>query len=436
MKLLTVGLTRGTNLLVGLLRGIHRSVPLSIRKRYYPFLARWHERLIRLGLDVYFPPVFIFSGRAPKTGRPLAFAYAGTDEIAQEYWARLALADGFTRSSVGRRRSRYVSKRIREAHPECAFVLVEHTDPLLPALLKEPGFRIPLWMDMEVVLPNLSQGGWGHQRRDIARRIRKYGLSYELSKDSSHFQDFLRDMHLPYITERFEEGALQPDADYLSKVLSKGELILVRQGNETVGGCLFEYFPKMVWMRKLGVRGGDWEYVKQGVVGALYYFLMKEMEPRGYEKIYLGGTRPFLNDGVTRFKSSLNARLVPKAKAAGPVALWLSVLDDSPALDEFLISNPFVHFPQPDKPYRAVFTRPEGEGWYEQLEKTLRVSDCRGLVETTVFVLGGKQELFDVRKALSESEAVLNGESLRNGSRTRPHVIGMARHAGAVSSPL
>lgn len=394
-------LSSGLGLLVDLLRRIHRKVPPSIRRRYYPILSRWYDRLIRLGLDVYFPPVFFFSGQANGSDLPLSFAYAGTEKTAREYWAQAVLAPGFSVQRLGRRLSWRIAGRLRSEYPEFGFVLVEHTASSLPRVSRTPGFRTPFWVDMEVILPNLSQGGWGHQRRDIARRIRKYGLRYELSKDPMDFQDFLENMHLPYITNRFDEGALHPDANYLTEVLSRGELILVKKEQEVVGGCLFEYFPTMIWMRKLGVRDGDWRHVKEGVVGALYYFLMEVMEDRGYEKIYLGGTRPLLNDGVTRFKASLNAQLVPNVRAVGPVSLWLTMLTRSPGFEEFLVGNPFVYFPQPDRPCRAVFTRPGSDGWEDQLTQVLRVSDCRGLMGTTVFALGGGEALSAAEEAVS-----------------------------------
>jgi hypothetical protein len=369
-------------------RRIHRKIPLRIRRRYVPVLYGCYHRLKDRALDVYFPPVTILHGKAIESGLPLAFAYAGTEETAREYWARMTLAPGFGRRSLGRCPSWRIGGRIQREHPECAFSLMEHTAPMLKSLSRRPGFRLPFWVDMELVLPNLHQGGWGRQRKDLARRIRKNDLGYEFSKDPADFDDFLRNMHLPYITKRYANAALIADARYLSRVFSRGALVLIKKGTDIVGGGLFEYFPGMIRMRKLGVRDGSWEYVRQGVIGAIYYFMMVEMEERGYEKIYLGGTRPLLSDGVTRFKSSLNARVVSRVEAAGPVALWLTILRDSPALRGYLVNNPFIYFPEPDKACRALFVRSDPHGWDERIAAALRASDCNGLMETTVFVLG------------------------------------------------
>lgn len=136
------------------------------------------------------------------------------------------------------------------------------------------------------------------------------------------------------------------------------------------------------------MRDGDREYVRQGVIGAIYYSLMMEMEERGYEKISFGGARPFLSDGVTRFKWSLNGRLAADSEAPGSMALWLTLIKDSPPLRDFLVDNPFIHFPEPDQPRRAIFVRAESDDSRGSLHETLHASHCPGLTGTTVFVLG------------------------------------------------
>jgi len=432
-------LLRPVRSLLGLLLKMHRKIPLRIRQRYVPAFYEAYSRIKDRGLDVYFPPVTVLHGTAPDSGRPLAFAYAGTEENALEYWGRMALAPGSGRKPLGRCLFWRIPRRIQKAWPECDFLLTEHTAPMLSSLSRKPGFRIPFWVNMEVPLPNLHRKEWKRQRKDLARRIRKNGLDYEISKDPEVFQDFLWNMHMPFITQRFEETALLPDVRYLERVFSRGGLILIKKGKDannekdteegpdtkkgtdatnetdatngtdTVGAGLFEYLPGMIWMRKVGVRDGDWEYVRQGVIGAVYYFLMTEMEEQGQEKISFGGTRPFLRDGVTSFKSSLNGRLALDSEAPGAVALWLTLRRDSPALRDFLAENPFIYFPEPNEPRRAIFVRGESDDWREALPETLHATECPGLKGTTVFVLGQTDggSLTDVASEASPSQPEL-----------------------------
>lgn len=385
-------LLRPVRSVLGFFLRLHRKVPLRIRRRYVPVFYEAYHRVKDRGLDVYFPPVTVLHGTAPDSGLSLAFAYAGTEETAREYWGRTALAPGYGRKPLGRCPFWRIRRRIQKVWPECAFLLTEHTAPMLPSLSRKPGFRIPFWVDMEVPLPNLGRKEWKRQRKDIARRIRKNGLEYEISKDPEFFQDFLWKMHVPFITQRYEETALLPEVRYLEGVFSRGALILIKKGRDTVGGCLFEYLPGMVWMRKLGVRDGDWEYVRQGVIGAMYYFLMMEMEEQGQGKISFGGTRPFLRDGVTSFKLSLNGRLASNSEAPGAVALWLTLMRDSPALRNFLVENPFIYFSEPNQPRRAIFVRAESDEWRGSLPDTLHATECPGLTGTTVFVLGRMED--------------------------------------------
>jgi len=362
----------------------YRKIPLAIREPFTPVLYKYYYR-VRSAFYALYPMVFVFEGQARGNGLALSFAYAGSDDATREYWSHTLLTSSFKRHSLGRCFFLRVLPVLKKKHFNCDFIFIEHLYLTLQFFGRTKGFRIPSWIKMEITLPNLDKKVWQAKKADIQRLIRKHHLEFELSRDPDRFDEFYYGMHVPYIKERFEEAALVEDPKDLRDAYARGGLLLVKKGPEVLAGVLFEYLPQKVRLRKLGVRDANWQYVRWGVISAMYYFVMLEMEKEGYEKILIGGTRPLLTDGVTRYKISVNARLLP---VIGGTCLWLRLLKDTPALKDFLTRNPFVYFPKPNQPRRAIFLNVDPDFKPERIEEIVQDSACEGITGTDLFVFG------------------------------------------------
>ena len=62
-------------------------------------------------------------------------------------------------------------------------------------------------------------------------------------------------------------------------------------------------------MRDIGIKNGDRSLLRTGVATAAYYFCMKHLDKRGYDRVSLGLCRPFLDDGLFNFKQKWQPRL-------------------------------------------------------------------------------------------------------------------------------
>jgi hypothetical protein len=60
-----------------------------------------------------------------------------------------------------------------------------------------------------------------------------------------------------------------------------------------------------VFLKRVGLIDGKHEYLTHGVKGAFYYFGILEGLKRGCKYVDLGGSRPFLTDGLTRHKIAM-----------------------------------------------------------------------------------------------------------------------------------
>lgn len=93
---------------------------------------------------------------------------------------------------------------------------------------------------------------------------------------------------------------------------------------------------------RLGLLDGNEEYLRHGVVGALYYFGILEGQKMGCRYFSVGGTRPFLTDGLTKYKIGLGAEFVSDHSLTREY-LWFGMNENSSGAKEFIHNNPFVH---------------------------------------------------------------------------------------------
>jgi hypothetical protein len=177
---------------------------------------------------------------------------------------------------------------------------------------------------------------------DVTRRIRKHNLTYEILTDKKSFNYFNEKMYLPYMTKRHGEEALIDDLNTIWKSSPAPVLIAIMEHGVIVGASLIRKSGESLYFKRMGLLDGNNDYRRHGVIGALYYFGIVEGQRMGCRYFDLGGTRPFLTDGLTKYKMGLGAEFVPELSSRKEY-LWLGVNEHSIVAKEFISNNPFMH---------------------------------------------------------------------------------------------
>jgi hypothetical protein len=115
----------------------------------------------------------------------------------------------------------------------------------------------------------------------------------------------------------------------------------IKENGMTVGMSLFSTSGEQLFLLRVGLLTGNNEYRQHGVLGASYYFSIIEGQKMGCKIIDLGGSRPFLTDGVTCFKVGLGAEFESNSSNQDEL-IWFSINKDSAAATEFIKNNPFM----------------------------------------------------------------------------------------------
>jgi hypothetical protein len=97
-----------------------------------------------------------------------------------------------------------------------------------------------------------------------------------------------------------------------------------------------KYGPRLAYN---GVLDGNMEYRRDGALAATYYFAFQYLEGKGYNSVNLGGSKPFIRDGVLKYKTKLSQRIIGTEPNDG---FMLKAVSDTAATRSFFCSDPFI----------------------------------------------------------------------------------------------
>lgn len=207
------------------------------------------------------------------------------------------------------------------------------------------GFHVlPAWvqlffpLDADPVRIAQRLGSW--VKRDIRSIISK-GLTYEITHDSYWFDEFYDKMYIPHIQARHGNTGIVRGRKRLRYYFDNGCIMLVKRGEKLLGGCLMMPVEDVLMWPFLGVIDGSREAIKEGGATALYWFVMNWAFESGFKSINFGHCRPFITDGVLRYKLKWGMRITNDDDAVRDIAI--KVNPNSIQGKRFLAQNPFLH---------------------------------------------------------------------------------------------
>jgi hypothetical protein len=213
-------------------------------------------------------------------------------------------------------------------------------------------FILPSWVGgVKDLNKGIQLAGQDSQIKSDIRRIRKNRLGYRVTNNEKDFERFYHEMYLPYIKKIYGNFAFLMTHDEMKATFPQSKLFLITQDGEDIAGGIHVYDgTKQVRAWSIGVKGGDREWVKMGALSALEYFETVYLLENGYLRLHRGASRPFLNDGVLRFKLKRGMTITNHTERS----LVLFPLNNTPGVCEFLQNNPFLYV-DGEKLHGAIF---------------------------------------------------------------------------------
>ncbi len=338
-------------------------------------LVRRPRRILRrLRVDLW-----LVEGNEATSERPLCLLYGGVDS----YPLELGFGDSYRKCHAGRAWLWSLSRAVKAKGQGCALALIGVRGPYLRLVKLADSFLIPSWVSGEVDLPLGSSILESSSVRSDIRRIRKHKLHFSITRDPERFHEFYHRMYVPYISAAHGRSAFILPYDAMKSEFGNCELLLVTKEGRSIAGILITYEKSTPRLWSLGVRDADRSHVKEGTVTALFYFSFMHLEENGYRVANVGFTRPFLDDGVLRYKQKWGARII----GASAECFVLKLLSNTPGASGFLGSHPFI-FRSGDELSGAAFVDSASASSPAELRRIHQRYSLAGLAKLGLYRLG------------------------------------------------
>lgn len=286
----------------------------------------------------YLPRVWRLEGQERVSGQRLSVTFCG-QVTNKNYIADLAFKCTCTQTPLPRWSSWKLASRGPWGLAQDELVVFETTPRVRKLLRGRCQIYIPTWvggtLEIDLVLNRLRRSR--NAKKDMSR-IRNAQFSYEVRTDPQAFDDFYVHMYVPYITKAFGNRAFVMGYQDMVSKIDRSELFLIKKGDEHVAGEIIVYEGDVPKAWSVGVRDGNREYVRAGALKAIEYFRAIYLRDKGFQTCHLGGSRPFLNDGVLRKKRAAGMQITDES----PLSFGLMFAPRSDAVAAFLASNPVI----------------------------------------------------------------------------------------------
>jgi hypothetical protein len=153
---------------------------------------------------------------------------------------------------------------------------------------------------MDSVLKRMTR----HRRQDLTK-VKKLDFRYRLSQAPADFDLFYNRMHVPFITERYQDRAIIPPAAVQRKLFEKrGKLLCVEYEATSTAACMgiLRRYNKTFSAVQLGIDQDQSHMLKEGVIVALYWQIISWAHANGLHFVDFGRTRARVSDGLFLFK--------------------------------------------------------------------------------------------------------------------------------------
>jgi hypothetical protein len=362
-------------------------------------------RRVRGFVDPYKVHVWFLEGQERVSRAHLSILYMGQLEN-KNYIENLAFEKADKQDDLGTAWIWNAVRRTRCRRGNPDLIVMDLQDRHFYRFGNDDGFYIPSWMGAEFVLSEAlarfkSREDTSHDPRRI-RGSKGVRFEFEVTRSPEEFERFYSTMYVPYVMQRYGDQAFMEPYERIREEMDRSDLCLVKRDGDYVAGSIIIYEPHRVHWWILGVKDGNSDHVKAGAIAAMYYYKMLYCSEQGYESVYAGDTRAFLNDGVLQFKKGWGLRFTGSSVAKG---FWLRCGQVSPGVNAFLINNPFVV--RTDSGFSgAVFLESETFEGVQPLRQLHRSYYVPGMDRLNIYLLGGQRVEIPIPADLAGSMAV------------------------------
>jgi hypothetical protein len=269
---------------------------LQTTKKYIKNLVIWQlkKKFVLITKDTLSERSFVTVGARQPTAR-YKYLYLGRETI----------VTNSLKTSLN------IRKLITDLLHKSGLVIILDSD--LANNVSEQVVRQPYFINLEVTLPGTLEEYFKSVTSDARsnlKRIKKIGYTFVISKDKAWIDTFFDDYYLPSMVGRHSEDAAVATKHEIIAIINRpgAEFLKVFLGNQCLAAAITIVDGEKISGEKMGYLNGDISLLEQGIATAIYQFTAQRAFELGCKTINLGGTPPFLENGVLKYKAKWQPR--------------------------------------------------------------------------------------------------------------------------------
>ena len=287
------------------------------------------------------PYLYLYELRGQSQAGPLTVTYGGLG-YAKPMLKKMLFDQEPTEREIGRVSVlRPTTKLLDTASSD--LTIIESSQYLIRMLSVHSGIKLPFRVQLVLDI----QGDWQaveerfrpNTRRHI-RKAKQYDrFEYEISRHEQDLDMFYHRMYLPTVKKRHGAlAAILPEREAY-QILRHGWLFLVKRDDTYICGSLGHEQQGTVEFKEMGVLNGDMQLMQEGGVEAMNYLRIRWAHQEGFKELSFGDCWPYLS-GIFLFKRKWGAAVsIPCHEHK---QIWIRIQRDTPAVSQFLESNPCI----------------------------------------------------------------------------------------------
>ena len=200
-------------------------------------------------------------------------------------------------------------------------------------------FRVQFVLDTRGEWEEVEQRFRRSTRYDVRKAQKGHCYEYEISRREQDLRMFYQTMYLPNVQARHGKlAAMLPEREAY-QLLRHGWLLLVKRDDVYVCGVLVHAQQDVIQLKEMGLLNGDRQLMKEGVIDAMMYLSIRWAHQEGYDAVSFGNNWPYLS-GIFQNKRKWGATV--SISPDQHKQIWLRIQRNTPAVSQFLNSNPCV----------------------------------------------------------------------------------------------
>ncbi|MEI6697317.1 MAG: peptidoglycan bridge formation glycyltransferase FemA/FemB family protein [Bacteroidota bacterium] len=333
--------------------------------------------------------VYIISGKTRQNNIPLSIAYAGNNHNNMLHWASMIIENPNFNTNICTKNR--LIRFIKTQYPECSMLLLEQDSPEKTTKLGQNSLLIPRFINTTIDI-SMPMEALRKKNRSGFDRIRRWiytkKITCEFTQSAEAQKEFYYNMYLPFIKKRYSECAFILEYEGIFSDTVKSEILFIKKDDKAIAGAVIRFWDGRPTLGFIGVKEEYINELKRWNTGAVYYFIAEELHKRGFEKLHLGGSPSFLNNGLLFFKMRLTAQIDIDQPFQNEGCVSFHLLKDNEGIRDFLTSNPFVYVKQDGFLAGVLWTKFEKYLSFEKFEKEISPFFRLGLDECHIFKWG------------------------------------------------